>query len=274
MLGIVVKEERPDLEEAKNQLITQNAQMKAELAAIESQILKMLSESKGSPVDDVDLINALDLSKTKSTEINAKVAAAEETEKDIDEIRMKYVPVAVRSQILFFCVNDLSNVDPMYQYSLDWYRGLFLAGIAKSEKSEDVEQRLENINDYFTFLLYCNVCRSLFEKDKLLFSFLLCARILMNKDAIDMDEWRYLISGSSLVPPDKPNPQPDWLNDRAWTEIRLVSLLPAFKGFDEEFVEHAAGFKRIFDSAEPHRETYPGRWQEGLNSFQKLLVQR
>lgn len=43
-----------------------------------------------------------------------------------------------------------------------------------------------NINDYITFSLYCNVCRSLFEKHKLMFAFLVCIRILMNDGQIDM----------------------------------------------------------------------------------------
>ena len=63
----------------------------------------------------------------------AKVIVAEQTEKDIDATRLKYVPVAVRTRILFFCVSDLSNVDPMYQYSLEWFVGIFMSGIANSE---------------------------------------------------------------------------------------------------------------------------------------------
>lgn len=59
--------------------------------------------------------------------------AAEQTEQDIDATRLKYVPVAVRTRILFFCVSDLSNVDPMYQYSLEWFIGIFMTGIANSE---------------------------------------------------------------------------------------------------------------------------------------------
>ena len=53
---------------------------------------------------------------------------AEQTEKDIDETRSLYIPVAVRTQILFFCTTDLANVDPMYQYSLEWFINLFLNG--------------------------------------------------------------------------------------------------------------------------------------------------
>ena len=66
---MVVAEERPDLEEAKNQLIISNAKMKQELKAIEDKILHRLSSSEGSPVDDIDLIHTLEQSKIKSQEI-------------------------------------------------------------------------------------------------------------------------------------------------------------------------------------------------------------
>lgn len=68
MLGVVVAEERPDLEEAKNQLIISNSIMRNELKELEDTILFRLSNSE-SPVDDIDLINALEASKLKSTEI-------------------------------------------------------------------------------------------------------------------------------------------------------------------------------------------------------------
>lgn len=52
--------------------------------------------------------------------------------------------------------------------------------------TEELKERVENINNYITFSLYCNVCRSLFEKHKLMFAFLVSARILMNEGRIDM----------------------------------------------------------------------------------------
>jgi dynein heavy chain len=54
-------------------------------------------------------------SQVTSNEIQAKVAEAEVTEKQIDETRELYRPVAVRASLLFFCISDLAAVDPMYQ---------------------------------------------------------------------------------------------------------------------------------------------------------------
>nr|XP_021152153.1 dynein heavy chain 1, axonemal [Columba livia] len=273
LLGQVVAAERPDLEEARNQLIVSNAEMRQELKKIEDQILYRLSTSEGNPVDDLELIKVLEASKLKAGEIQAKMMVAEQTEKDINITRLQYVPVAVRSQILYFCVSDLSNVDPMYQYSLEWFLNIFLMGISNSKKADAVKDRIENINNYVTFSLYSNVCRSLFEKHKLMFAFLVCVRILMNDGQIDMEEWRYLLSGGTIKEMQE-NPAPGWLNERAWGNILALSNLKNFSSFADDFAANLAAFRAIFDSLKPHRQPLPGKWETELDAFQKLLVLR
>ncbi|CAH8612512.1 unnamed protein product [Heterobilharzia americana] len=274
LLGIVVAEERPDLEEAKNQLIVSNAKMKQELKEIEDKILERLSATEGSPVDDVDLIQTLEASKLKSSEIKSRVIIAEQTERDIDETRSKYIPVAVRTQILFFCVADLANIDPMYQYSLEWFVNIFLYGIINAERADFVPQRVKNINDYFTFTLYCNVCRSLFEKHKLMFAFLVAIRILQNEGLIDSDEYRFLLAGGTHKIKELSNPAPEWISDRMWGDVLNLAALPKFVNLPESITQSRDGFKRIFDSTEPHRTEFPEPWQTELDSFQRILVLR
>ena len=48
----------------------------------------------------------------------------EVTSVEIDRVRKFYIPYAVRTAILYFCVTEMSVTDPMYQFSLQWYQAL------------------------------------------------------------------------------------------------------------------------------------------------------
>ncbi|XP_018331814.1 dynein heavy chain 1, axonemal-like [Agrilus planipennis] len=271
LLGLVVAQERPDLEEQRSAIVVSTAQMKQELKEIEDRILYKLSISEGSPVDDIDFIVTLEASKVKSEEIKSSLESAEITQIDIDNTRMQYIPVARRGQILFFCVADLSNVDPMYQYSLEWFINIFSNSMAEAEKSDILMERVGSINDVFTFSLYSNVCRSLFEKHKLLFAFLLCIRIMMEQNKINAHEWHFFLAGGSPLQ-EEPNPASDWLSEKAWKEIMSLRNLHNYQKFVDTFQANIATYKAIFESIEPHREKLPPSLESSFDDFQRMLI--
>jgi dynein heavy chain len=62
-------------------------------------------------------------SKKVTEDIILKLKAAKVTEERIDENRANYYPVAHSASILYFCIESLHTIDPMYQYSMKWFRG-------------------------------------------------------------------------------------------------------------------------------------------------------
>lgn len=65
-----------------------------------------------------------------------------------------YRPCAQRASILFFVLNDMGCIDPMYQFSLDAYISLFILSIDKSHRSNKLEDRIDYLNDYHTYAVY------------------------------------------------------------------------------------------------------------------------
>jgi dynein heavy chain len=99
--------------------------------------------------------------------------------------------------VLYFVIADLALIDPMYQYSLEFFVRLFNRRLDKSTKSEVLAERLEILFKDITESFYLNICRGLFEKDKLLYSFLNAASILRRNGDITPEEWGSYLRGST-----------------------------------------------------------------------------
>lgn len=158
----------------------------------------------------------------------------------------------------------------MYQYSLMWFTNLFIMGVENSVPSNKLEERLENLNSYFTYSLYENICRSLFERHKLLFSFLLAVKILFGKGDMDENEWRYFLTGPSgdIHIPDNPT---SWISETAWPDVYRqfygMETLPCLEGIEIHFLQNSDEYKGIFDSPNAHEEPLPNFWNDKLNNF-------
>lgn len=291
LLGKVVSLEEPATEQKRVEIIVKNAENKKGLQQIEKKILEQLNMSKGAVLDDEELIETLQKSKKASQLLEAKLAAAAKHKHIIDQTRMEYKGVAESVSNLFFCISDLANVDPMYQYSLAWFITLFTKAIKEAPPSADVHVRTHNIEKTFLYSLYLNVCRSLFEKDKLFFSFLLCIRYLRKE--IDPAELRFLLTGTAapgITIPENPcrnfrfedNEKGDvgstasmtWLSGTCWEQLVRLSHLPAFNGFHEYFDSHQRQWRAYYEHVDPYAKPLPGQWDKQLSTFQKMLVLR
>lgn len=145
----------------------------------------------------------------------------------------------------------LTSLPP--RYSLEWFIKLFRYAIDEAPKNFDKEIRLESLKDTFTYILYVNVCRSLFAKDKMLFSFLLCTKILLSTGELKQTELRFFLQGSTALEMSKPKPaNSDWMSEKIWKEmIALSDAIDEFKGFDQEFAGAMEKWEQIYNSKTP-----------------------
>ncbi|XP_050297987.1 dynein axonemal heavy chain 3 [Anthonomus grandis grandis] len=273
LLGIVVAREKPELEEKKNAMIVESANNKKMLKEIEDKILEVLSTSEGNILEDETAIKILSSSKVLSADIEEKQKQAAKTEVEIDFARNQYVPVSKHSSILFFCISDLANIEPMYQYSLGWFINLYNQAITNSPQSTVLEERLGYLSNYFTNSIYRNVCRSLFEKDKLIFSFVLTVGILRSQGLIDEDVWGFLITGGVALDNPYKNPAPEWLSEKSWSEIVRASLLTGLAGLRESVQTDTSKWKEFYDFSQPNTIPCPEPF-ETLKGLQRLVALR
>ncbi|KAK6969734.1 Dynein heavy chain 6 axonemal, partial [Biomphalaria glabrata] len=60
--------------------------------------------------------------KVTSAVIKQRLAESETTEEKISVAREKYRCVAERGSVMYFVVSDMGEVDPMYQFSLKYFK--------------------------------------------------------------------------------------------------------------------------------------------------------
>ena len=53
-----------------------------------------------------------------------------------------------------FCISNLSTIDPMYEYSLQWFTRLFGIGIDESPDAVEIEARVEKSDRSLPTLLH------------------------------------------------------------------------------------------------------------------------
>ena len=109
---------------------------------------------------------------------------------------------------------------------------------------------MKELIESFTSSLYSNVCRSIFEKDKLLFSFLLTTSIRLMQGKLTEVQYKLLVMNMDghSVTSEIQNPCPDWLPNATWNKLCLCKQEdPLFDGLIRHFEKHKESWHDLYD---------------------------
>ncbi|KAJ1558113.1 Dynein heavy chain 7, axonemal, partial [Cladochytrium tenue] len=156
----------------------------------------------------------------------------------------------------------------------------------KQKAAEEKEGKIDNTRDSspatldvdVIYSLYCNICRSLFEKDKLLFALLLCAYIPPSRAELDLQEFAFFTFGAvGLAAVADPNPDPSVFSDKTWAELGHLFALPAFHVLTDlnplerrPFAKAPDPWEASTSSSAQMNKRYPVNYNESMNT---VLIQ-
>ena len=285
LLVEVVKHEKPEIEAQKEQTMLSINNSKKMISDLETAILNLVKDAGNDILDNDILVNKLDESKVQSKKISEELEKAEITAKSINKERTFYRPISVRGSILYFAIASLANIDSMYNYSLEYFLKLFNQRLDRSQQSSDVSQRIRILIDDITISFYEKISRGLFEKDKLLYSFLIVTSKLQNDGAIGDSEWQFFLRGvGNFVPKVDEKDSPYYKKGiKDWMDLDLYKKMLSFKEFAVSFYdienilsnfkpEEISKFKEFMENEKPEEFELPESLERISIDFNRLLL--
>ncbi|XP_044541337.1 dynein axonemal heavy chain 10 [Gracilinanus agilis] len=276
LLSVIVAYERRELEEQREHLIQETSENKNLLKDLEDSLLRELATSTGNMLDNVDLVQTLEETKMKATEVSEKLKLAEKTAVDIDRLRDGYRPAAKRGAILFFVLSEMALVNTMYQYSLSAFLDVFVFSLKKSVPDSFLPRRLKHIMDTLTFNIYNYGCTGLFERHKLLFSFNMTIKIEQADGRVPQEELDFFLKGNISLEKSKRKKPSSWLADQGWEDIILLSeqFPDVFGKLPDDLEKEDTVWKAWYDLDSLEQFPFPLGYDTRVTDFQKLLILR
>ena len=267
---VIYVKQNSGLEAQKEMLVDRFTQKSGSIVDLEDRIFKLLLTEEGGVMDRHEASTLFENIAITVQEITQNQGDIDKLEIKIREIQNSFQRFVKRASIIFFAMMSLAQVNVMYQYSLSWFLSLFIQFLDKSAASHpcDISGLEQNCLQFF----FRTVCRSLYDQDRLLFSFLLCTRLMTSEGGLQSNELHFLMSGSHDLAGIQPSPFQAWLPDRSWQQVLYASELGSTSKLSEDIKLYQDEWRVFCESSHQHLK-FPGSWAES-SPLAKLIVTR
>ena len=278
LLSEVFKCERREKYEQRDRIIAEMGEMNDKMEKNSKEILIDLRDTPEDKILDADeLIVKLENEKVLSDEIAVSMKNNIQIEKEINELRNEYVPIAERGSILYFVVASMSKIDPMYQFSLEYFKKIFITSIMF--KQEGVKQsnaeRVKFLVKKITEDIFKNIKRGIFESHKTIFSFLIDISILKSQNIVTDDEFSLFVKGPASDNNEKPeNPDKSFFTEFQWESILYMENKFNYLNLSTITKENLPEIKTAFEEISDLKDSFDTEIKipfENLGGITKIL---
>ena len=232
-LGATVRREAFDLEVSFESLALNIADLDAQLAWLNTQIVAELAAEEGALLEDTTLVASLASAKAKAVSATHDLRAAEEEQASVEAQRAVYYPLAKRCGVLYQATAALTRVHSMYApLSVEALAALLgqaldlspPAGHSSSSSSlsqtsntttvadssseghhhDHTHDRLMSAVDHVTWLTFRTTARSIFARHLPVLQLLLAVQLLESSGVADHEDAALLLRLPQTAPPPQP----------------------------------------------------------------------
>lgn len=149
----------------------------------------------------------------------------------------------------------------------------------KQNVPDSRQDKLDNIEREHKRNIYNYACRSLFQKDKLLFSMQMAVRLAQLEEdeerKINQDEYDFFLRGAGQVDKSQqpPNPGEGWISSIAWDNIcELDKRIPMFQNLVGSFIHNTRDWQNWYRSSDPIEALLPSDWSAKCDELRKMIL--
>ncbi|OQE10444.1 hypothetical protein PENVUL_c004G10360 [Penicillium vulpinum] len=261
-LNDVLKFERPDVDERRNNLVKMQGEFKVHLRQLEKRLLQALNESRGNILDDDNVIETLETLKKEAAEISLKMDQTEGVMLEVDNVTQNYSIIARSCSAVFAVLEQLHHINHFYQFSLQYFVDIFNSVLYQNKRlaqEKDHSARVQIIVRDLFINTYQRTSLGLVQKDRITLAILLAQAtpFPMDRTILDrvLDETVEDVDLSTAVD----------VRDQVMTKLANMSL------FKEQLPNVTQEqWDRFFDEELAENEI-PVMWDESVSQLDQLL---
>jgi dynein heavy chain 1 len=254
-LNIFLKNERPDTEERRIQLMKLQGEYVVKLRELEKNLLDAINNAEGSILDSEVVISKLEKLKTEASRVNDEMEKSNEVLAEVESVTGSYLRLAQTASRIFFAILGLGSVHYLYQYSLNFYMNLVYKILREEPllaSEKDPERRKQVIEDSLYKLAFTKVSASVLARDQIVLG-MRFLQLKVTGPLIGLLLRESPVPGHSLPPSLLQGALPD----SQLRQLQAVLAHPAFRDLLSELQASEPRWLAFLASAQPETDIPP-----------------